>query len=260
MLPKPSIPSPRPGRGFYRGHHLPHYDLDGATQFVTFRLASSVPLKVIERWRDELGRLPMTADERAFELRRRIERWVDRAAAGPDFLDAKALCIVRETVLRFDGVRYDMLAWVLMPNHGHFVFTTRPGVRLGDLVGTWKAHSARLINRRRGCIGSLWEDDYWDTLIRDDDHLQAAIRYVEHNPVKAGLVTHPAEWMFSSAGERHVCRRPDSSREGRMPSPPHEGSPSHSVPNEGIHQEGPRWRATQPRLPGRRPIPAHVRA
>jgi len=56
-----------------------------------------------------------------------------------------------------------------------------------------------MANRHLGRAGAFWQDDYWDTYIRNDRHLESTIAYVENNAVKAGLVDAPESWPWGSA-------------------------------------------------------------
>ena len=86
-----------------------------------------------------------------------------------------------------------------MPNHVHVLIATIEGMRLGDIVRCWKTYSARLINEACGRDGPLWEEDYHDRYIRDEDHLHSARAYIRNNPVKAGLCKRAEDWPWGSA-------------------------------------------------------------
>ena len=107
---------------------------------------------------------------------------------------------MQNALLHFDGDRYRLLEWCVMPNHVHILVYCPEGSRLGDLVKTWKIFSAREINRLLGIQGSLWAKDYHDRYIRDENHLANARAYIRNNPVKAGLCEKPEDWPWSSAG------------------------------------------------------------
>jgi putative transposase len=106
-----------------------------------------------------------------------------------------------------EGRDYRMQAWAIMPNHVHLVVDVwdLPFVKL---INGWKGKSSReankLLGRRRG---PFWQEDYYDTLIRDEAHLKRAIRYTEQNPVKAFLVKTAREWRWSSARYRDQYER-----------------------------------------------------
>jgi putative transposase len=93
-----------------------------------------------------------------------------------------------------------------MPNHVHLVVNVWQ-TPLSRLLGRWKgrsAHDANLLLHRRG---PLWQIEYFDTLIRDEAHLACAIRYTEHNPLKANLVRECRGWLWGSARWRDVYGR-----------------------------------------------------
>ena len=73
---------------------------------------------------------------------------------------------------------------------------------LSQLLKRWKGGTAREANLVLGRRGAFWQEDYFDTKIRDAAHLAQAIRYVEQNPTKAKLVLAPREWQWSSARRR----------------------------------------------------------
>ena len=140
--------------------------------------------------------------------RRRIAAALD-AGHGRCLLRDPTTAEVVETAL-FDGddCYYDLLAWVIMPNHVHVLILPAPDQRLPDIVQRWKSWTARLINRLRGEKGTIWQREYFDRYMRDDAHVAAAIAYIEDNPVKAGLAKTAANWRFGSTWWR---ARPHSS-------------------------------------------------
>ena len=74
-----------------------------------------------------------------------------------------------------------------MPNHVHVVVRLLPGNKLADVVHSWKSFTAKRANELLGRSGSFWQREYYDHLIRDEQELERAMRYVSENPVKAGL-------------------------------------------------------------------------
>jgi putative transposase len=76
------------------------------------------------------------------------------------------------------------------------------GFRFGDQVRSWKTFTARRANARLHRRGPFWSADYFDRYIRGDRHYDIALNYIEHNPVKAGLVSRPERWRWSSARRR----------------------------------------------------------
>ncbi len=140
------------------------------------------------------------SDAKVIELRQRIANYED-AGHGECLLKHEAAArIVQNALLHFDGQRYRLLAWCVMPNHVHVLIETLPGHPLSDVVHSWKSYTSKEINRLLNRSGRLWMPDYFDRFIRDEEHLAAEVEYIESNPVKAGLVQRPDQWPFSSAG------------------------------------------------------------
>ena len=186
-------------KGWYSRGYLPHLDTPGLVQSITFRLADSLPNQVIERI------LAATTDD-DLERRRRIEEYLD-AGQGACWLRRPDIAhIVEQALLHFDGARYRLLAWVIMPNHVHVLIETKRDYPLAKIVQSWKTFTARESNLLLQRSGRFWERDYFDRYMRDEAHLQAVIAYIENNPVSAGLVAKAEEWPFGSA-RRRLCGR-----------------------------------------------------
>jgi type I restriction enzyme R subunit len=207
----------------FRRRHLPHWDLPGAICFVTTCLHGSIPargLLDVSRYRKDLERRPLpgglTADEWASRRWKlgfaRAERWLDADPAVRHLADPCLARIVVETMYYFAGARYDLLAYVVMPSHLHWVFRPRddwcrsagPNRRppRERIMHSLKTHTALECNRARGRQGSFWQQESYDHCVLDVEELERVIRYVEQNPVKAGLVETPERWPFSSAADR----------------------------------------------------------
>jgi REP element-mobilizing transposase RayT len=86
-----------------------------------------------------------------------------------------------------------------MPNHVHVLFETFPGHPIGRVIHSWKTFTAREMNKLLGKSGPLWQDDYFDTFMRDDEHQAAVALYIERNAVSANLVKQANYWPWSSA-------------------------------------------------------------
>lgn len=114
--------------------------------------------------------------------------------------------MVEEILLEADGTDYQMQAWVIMPNHVHLLLDVW-NVPLVKLINGWKGKASRKANQQLGRRGAFWQEDYYDTLIRDAAHLKRAIRYTEQNPVKAFLAKTARAWPWSSARHRDEYER-----------------------------------------------------
>jgi REP element-mobilizing transposase RayT len=187
-------------KGWHSRGYLPHLDSPGLIQAVTFRLADAVPKNVIERWKREWERTSTESAEREQILHNRIARFEDAGHGACHFRNPSCASILQGALLHFDGDRYRLLEWCVMPNHVHILVHCPEGSRLGDLVKTWKTFSAREINRLLSTQGKFWARDYHDRYIRDEIHLANARAYIRNNPVKAGLCKKPEDWPWSSAG------------------------------------------------------------
>ncbi len=192
-------------RGFLGWHergYLPHFDAPGVTQFVTFMLRAAFPVTRRHEWE------PLTRELDRSLRQRKIETWLDRGH-GACWLRNAEVAEVAEAALRVeDGSGYRLRAWVLMPNHVHLVVEVWQ-IPLSALLQLWKGRSARAANQVLRRSGALWEREYFDSLVRDDAHRRIAIRYTEHNPLKAGFVAEPTAWRWSSARWRD--------EQGRLP-------------------------------------------
>ena len=200
----------RPHKAWHSRGYLPHLDQPELIQFVTFRLSDSVPAEVVAAWKVELaltGREPAD-DPRCTELRERIERYSDQGHGACWLRDERIAESIEKTLLHFDGVRYRLLAWVIMPNHVHALLETLPGFPLGGVVHSWKSFSAKQVNKLLGRTGPFWMQDYFDRYIRDEEHLAAAREYIEQNPVKAGLVRSAGDWQWGSASGKDAGETP----------------------------------------------------
>lgn len=89
-------------------------------------------------------------------------------------------------------------AWCLMPNHVHLIAVPQDETGLARAIGEAHRRYTRLINFREKWRGHLWQERF-ASYPMDECYLLVATRYVEMNPVAAGLVAHPADYRWSSA-------------------------------------------------------------
>jgi putative transposase len=127
---------------------------------------------------------------------------VDKAAFGPVWLrDDRIARIVADSLLHGERGRgfYQLRAWVIMPNHVHAVL--RPKTPLAVITRWLKGSTARQANLILGRTGeAFWQDESFDHRVRDEAELERIVRYVEQNPVSAGLAAEARDWPWSSAG------------------------------------------------------------
>ena len=197
----PAAPQPPPGfkRWNQRGY-LPHRDAPGLKQFITFRLADCFPAALRSEWEAMLK----IEDNRARALE--LEAYLDKGRGECHLKRPDVAGLVEHALRFFHPARYELLAWVVMPNHVHVLFTQRD-MPLGKVVGSWKSYTAKEANRILRRTGQFWDEDYWDTYMRDEAQERRTRRYIENNPVKAHLVPKSAQWPWSSARFRDAWGR-----------------------------------------------------
>jgi len=179
--------------GWYDRGRLPHFDGGPIPQFFTFRLFDSVPQSLVEQWKKELDDI---------RFRKTVEKFLD-AGYGSCFLREPAVAQMVADSLKFhDGKKYDLASWVIMPNHLHFLARPFEGVELANIAHSIKSYTAHEANKLLGRTGRFWQVEPFDRYIRNARHFASVVKYIENNPVKAGLVNNAADWKWSSAAER----------------------------------------------------------
>jgi len=175
---------------FYQ-RRLPHWHPDEATIFLTWRLHGSwVP--------DERTAIPVnTTEGQEFCL---VDRAMDCAKSGPTWLkDGRvAECVIEALKQGEEWRMYDLFAWVVMANHVHVLLKPlKPLAAVTQAVKRMSGRSANMILRRTGL--PFWQIESYDHWVRNETEFERIVRYIEDNPVKAGLVSSPEDWPWSSA-------------------------------------------------------------
>jgi REP element-mobilizing transposase RayT len=198
--------------GFHFRGVLPHLKREGGTYFVVFRQAGTLPKDVLLRFRHEreaviqgamAAKRPLTWHEQE-ELFRwyssRVDKYLD-AGHGPCHLrDPQLANLVAGALKFFDNQRYELRAWVVMPNHAHAVVWPMGGHTLSDILHSWKSFTSHKINERLPSkVVPFWQAEAYEHLIRDDDDLHRCCHYTVMNPVNAELCARPEHWPWSSA-------------------------------------------------------------
>lgn len=185
--------------------HLPHWRQPGATFFVTFRLADSLPQTVIDyisRMKREIVRLGDHPS--SLSLRREYERQITQKCESTldgghgrcCLRDPDHAQILHDSLQYGQGKRYFLGCSVVMANHCHITIRPEEGQDLEQIVGSIKGFTARQINQRIGASGPLWSEECYDRIIRDEEHLYRVIQYVGRNPAKCGIkVPYPFLWI-----------------------------------------------------------------
>jgi REP element-mobilizing transposase RayT len=182
--------------GWYDRGYLPHFDAGETAQFFTFRLYDSLPAKVIEKWRQSTADL---GEEGKVVFRKNIEKYLDNGY-GACFLKKREIAkLVQDALIYHDGTKYRLKAWVVMPNHIHFLASPLNNCEISEIAHSIKSYTAHEANKFLERKGQFWQHEPFDRYIRNQTHFLNVIRYIERNPVKARLCRSPEEWEFSSA-------------------------------------------------------------
>jgi REP element-mobilizing transposase RayT len=213
-MPESGMPSIPLVAGLHFRGKLPHLMKEGAVYFVTFRLADSLPAHEVARLKHErqvileqarAAKSPLTWHEEEQLLSwycDKVEALLD-AGHGACWLSKQEIAgLVAGALKHFNGQRYELRAWVAMPNHVHVVVWPLPGHTLSDILHSWKSFTSKAANTLLGRTGEFWQKESFDHWIRDDAEHARLAAYVEDNPVKARLCKSPEDWKWGSARER----------------------------------------------------------
>ncbi len=196
----PAMPPRSPSELQIReGAKLPHWTKQNAVYAVTFRLADSIPAAAAQALRLERAAIRMRANEQQraltpVELKRlqklyeaKVDRWLDHAEGECLLRRPEIGRVVSDAMNFFNGDRYRLLSWCVMPNHVHGVLQPIDGHELSETLHTWKSFTAHKINELLGRSGVVWQDEYYDHLVRDEDDLKHCVEYAWANPDHAEL-------------------------------------------------------------------------
>lgn len=187
---------------------LPHWSQAGTICFITWRTWDSMPEKVINAWRAERdewllrhGIDPLAAnwEDRWRKLEHRLQRefhlfiadrWNDHldCCHGACVLKQRELAdIVADRLHHFDGIRYDLTDFVVMPNHVHLLAAFPDERSMLDQCESWKHFTATKINRLLHRRGRFWQQDGFDHLVRSVQQFDYLRFYLADNPKRARL-------------------------------------------------------------------------
>ena len=119
---------------------------------------------------------------------------------GSCFLkNVKIAQIVQDALLFWDNKKYKLLAWVIMPNHVHLLLLPKEGFKVSEILHSIKSFTANQANKILQRKGEFWQHESFDRFIRNYEHFERTVSYIENNPVKANLCEKSSDWKFSSA-------------------------------------------------------------
>jgi len=193
-------------REYYK-RRLPHIQIAGATYFITFRLANSLPIEALEKLTEERRQINKLSESQKESAHRtwfaKYDDYLDQALHGNLFLKNEQVADMVAASIQFrDGKVYDLIAYCIMLNHVHLVCTPLEksvGIYFGltEILHSLKRHTAREANKILQRNGAFWQDESYDHFIRDDAELERVVKYVLYNPVKANLVQEQTDWKWN---------------------------------------------------------------
>ncbi|MEJ5305858.1 MAG: transposase [Ignavibacteria bacterium] len=178
---------------------LPHMHQGSVWYFVTFRLADALPKEKIEQLEKEReqwlkvhkkDKTELTEEEKQEYYKlfsERVEEWLNNGYGSCILKDEKIARIVADTLLHFNGERYDLDDWVIMPNHVHLLIRPRNDYTLSDILHSIKSYSAHRINKVLNRKESVWMHESYDHIVRNENSFLAIKNYIRSNPIKANV-------------------------------------------------------------------------
>jgi REP element-mobilizing transposase RayT len=209
----PAADAPDPlVHGMHSRGALPHLKRAGASYFVTFRLAGTLPQEVLARLKQEREAIiqtaraanrPLTWKEQTDLFNwyaERVDKYLD-ANQGDCWLRREDIAVLVANALHFFlGERYALHAWVIMPSHVHVVVRPELPWTLSQILKSWKNFTALEANKLLRRTGQhFWQDESYDHWCRDDEDRARCCSYTVFNPANARLCAAPEDWPWSSA-------------------------------------------------------------
>jgi putative transposase len=197
---------PQDGVAIHQGN-LPHWYQPGVTYFITFRTEDFVPQPLLSSWhrrRNEWlhfhGIDPLKKDwhnrvaqseklhgEYQATFTREFMDYLDRSYGECVLRERKAAELVANSLHFFDGSRYTLGDFVIVPNHVHVLVCLLNGTNMERQCRSWKTYSANEINALLGRTGRFWQEESFDHLVRSTDQFERLQWYIAANPHKANL-------------------------------------------------------------------------
>jgi len=197
-----------------QGAHLPHWTKRKGVFAINFRLADSLPRAVLQGWLHDRQEIIARArnQSRAMTINEvkelhhlhseKIEKFLDSGTGRCFLRDERVAKMVANALKKFDGDRYHLLSWSVMPNHVHTVIELLGENKLPDILHSWKTFTAREANRILNRTGEFWMTEYFDHLVRDDEDLRNQVEYAWSNPDLARL----SDWKWRGKNEELVAQ------------------------------------------------------
>lgn len=176
--------------------NLPHWQQEGKLYFITFRLGDSIPTQKIRKWKAQreiwlqTHSEPLTeADSKEYEtlFPEKLNDWLDAGMGECRLRTPANIGIVADALRFFDGTRYKLGDYVIMPNHVHLLLQPAQNESLPKILHSLKSYTSQEINNREDRKGSLWQSESYTRIVRSPEEHSHFQHYIANNPEKAGL-------------------------------------------------------------------------
>jgi type I restriction enzyme R subunit len=188
--------------------NLPHWYQPGVTYFITFRTEDSVPVELVRQWHERraewlerngidaqtnswTARFRMLPEAQQQEFHQSFSRefmdYLDKGHGECVLKQAHLAKIVADSLCHFDGQRYQLGDFVVMPNHVHLLVCLLGGTDIEGQCYSWKKFTATKINAALNRKGRFWQEESFDHLVRSPEQFEYLRWYIAENPRKAGL-------------------------------------------------------------------------
>ena len=176
--------------GIKRGK-LPHWSQQNRVQFITFRLADSLPQSKLEELsslkQDWLDTHPLPWDQDMVDEYERfvltkVNKWLDAGFGSCVLSRPEIRKIIFDALIFYDGSRYRLWAFVVMPNHVHLLVSPMDGDNMNKIIGNIKRYTSININKAINSKGNLWQKEVFDRIVRSGEHFERIITYIKNNP------------------------------------------------------------------------------
>ncbi len=197
---------------FHR-RRLPHLQPTDKPIFITFRLNLSMPKEYFDHIKLKEAELyhsyknmPKNAENEMIIKKKLFaihDNYYDRLQHPDNVLQLpKCSQLVADELHYHDKQLYDLLAFTILPNHVHFLFVPLANDAgeynsIATIMNLIKGRSSRFINLELNRAGKLWQREYYDHYVRNEDELNRIVQYIVMNPVKAGLADQPKMWTWT---------------------------------------------------------------
>ncbi len=212
------MPDLRETKRFWR-NRLPHWEVIGASFFITFRCEGSLPSEAVRKL-SELSQsvLSVEAESDSFAVLQRqmfatAEKFLDSGFGFSPFSDGRLadefVALMKDWAVESD---WALLAFCVMPNHVHILARKKSdqSLDLKSFVARLKGKSSRRLNELLNRTGPFWHSDWFDRWMRTREEEKRVISYIMNNPLKAGIVRGGEVYRFSEKGGAFETREVDA--------------------------------------------------